>query len=89
MQKNEQNIQEPHMVTLKNKKDLFLSGILEVLSATESEINLKTTQGPLIIYGSKLKIKNLSEEQKELSVDGDIHEIKYNSKKRFLEKCFR
>lgn len=90
MQKNEQTPLSPHHITLKDRKDLFLTGVNEVVSATESAINLKTSHGALTIMGSKLKIKNLNDTAKELTIDGEVSEIKYGGgKKRFLEKCFR
>lgn len=90
MQKPEQSSIVAHTLSLKDRTELFITGILEVISATESLVNLKSSHGPITITGSKLKIKNLNAGSKELSIEGEVSEIKYNNgKKRFLEKCFK
>lgn len=88
---SEQPIQPvSHSISLINREDLSVSGVLEVLSATENSINIKSSYGPITITGTKLKIKNLNETSKEVQLQGHILEIKYNNgKKRFLEKCFK
>ena len=83
---SEQPIQPvPHSISLINREDLNISGVLEVLSATENSINIKSSYGLITITGTKLKIKNLNETSKEVQIQGQILEIKYNNgKKRFL-----
>ena len=80
----------PHDITLKSRKNLYITGVLEVVSVTSTNINLKTNSGPLSIIGSDLKIKNLSQDQKEVSIDGEVDEIKYlKKKKKLFEKVFK
>lgn len=88
--KKEQKPVLAHDIILKDRKDLKLSGIQEVLSVTTNAINLQTNGGPLAISGSNLKIKNLSQDQKEVEIEGEIDEIKYCKRKRkFFEKVFK
>ena len=93
MEQKQQKIQEPlitHDIELKNRKDLHITGVLEVVSATSGLINLKTSAGLLIVGGSDLKIKNLLETEKKVDIEGLINEIKYNEKKKKLfEKVFK
>ena len=91
LKNNEQSNQTlPHSLSLNNRESLNLSGVLEVISATENTINIKSSYGHITINGTKLKIKNLNEAEKELQIQGMVTEIKYNNgKKRFLEKCFK
>lgn len=82
--------QTPHCLSLTNRSNINLSGIIEVISATDKEVILKTTIGSLNILGNGLKIKNLNSETKELSLLGEAYEIKYNkSKKLMFSKIFK
>lgn len=80
----------PHHLELIDRKTLHITGILEVLNATESIINTKSSLGKLQITGSSLKIKNLSRETNEVDIEGEINEIKYNNtNKKIFQKLFK
>lgn len=88
--KKENSMSLPHDIELKSRKNLHITGVIEVVSVTSTNITLKTNGGPLVIVGIDLKIKNLSQDQKEVSIDGEIDEIKYSKKKKKLfEKVFK
>lgn len=79
-----------HSISLTNRQNITLTGVIEVVSATEAIVILKTTCGPLTITGSSLKIENLNNSTKELSLKGEATEIKYaKGKKSFLKKMFK
>lgn len=80
----------PHDIELHARKNLHITGVEEVTSATTSLINLKTNGGALSILGSDMKIKNLNHAEQEVSIEGNIDELKYGSKKKkFFEKVFK
>lgn len=84
------DIVPPHEIELKNRKQLKISGVLEVAMATTSLITLKTHNGVLSIGGADLKIKNLNEVEKKVEIDGNVYELKYNDKKKkLLSKVFK
>ena len=79
-----------HNVQLTNRNELFLTGIIEVISATENSIIAKTSFGPIVATGTGLKIKNLNNETHELLATGEINEIKYSKgKKGLIKKLFK
>lgn len=80
----------PHDLELKSRKDLHITGIIEVISATTGAISLKTNAGPMTILGNTLKIKNLNNTEKHIDIEGEINEIKYSQKKKkILQKVFK
>lgn len=77
-------------ITLHSRKELHVTGVIEVLTATSSLISIKSTLGGLFISGADLKIKNLTSNSQEVDISGEISEIKYNSKKnKLFDKVFR
>ena len=82
--------QEISDIILHSRKELHVTGVIEVLSATTSLITIKSTLGGLFICGSDLKIKNLTSNSQEVDISGEISEIKYNTKKsKLFDKVFR
>ena len=80
----------PHEISMKNRTDLKISGVLEVISATNLNVSLKTSTGGLLISGENLKILNLNNQDKTLDVQGVVNELKYDQKKKkILEKLFK
>lgn len=80
----------PHDLELKNRKDLHMTAINEVVSATTTAIHLKSVVGLITIIGNNLKIKNLNHSDKFIDIEGEINEIKYNQKKKkILQKVFK
>lgn len=79
-----------HKLELNSRKDLKMTGILEVVSATATEIYAKTECGPIIVTGNNLKVKSLLIDERILEVDGEITKIEYTKgKKNFLQKLFK
>ena len=75
---------------LHSRKELHVTGVIEVISATTSVITIKSALGGVVINGSELKIKNLASNSQEVDITGEINEIKYSSnKKKLFEKVFK
>ncbi|MBE6925102.1 MAG: sporulation protein YabP [Ruminococcaceae bacterium] len=74
--------QQPHSLTLKNRKTLSITGATEVLSVEEEAVVVKTGLGTLVIQGRGLKIRTLSPEGGRVEVDGTVIAISYDEPKR-------
>ena len=80
----------PNRIEVVNRKSFSATGVTEAISATETQISLKTDFGPLVLIGSELHIENLNKEEKCVMISGEINEIKYTkSKKNFFQKLFK
>ena len=69
--------QFPHKLTLNERKNLTMTGVTEVLSFDETTVALKTSLGLLTVQGQELKLKTLSLEGGQVSVDGQISALIY------------
>lgn len=88
----EQKSTRPHMLTLDNRKNLSLSGVLDVQGFDEETVNIVTTMGVLIVKGSALHISKLSLETSEVVVDGEIASLHYlagSEKKSLMARLFK
>ena len=91
---NSDEIKGKHNAILENRRKLMLSGITDVDSFNEKEIYLYTQLGEMLVKGENLHISEMSVENGELSVDGEISAIIYGDKSRKkkltpIEKIFR
>ena len=71
-----------HNAILENRQKLMLSGITDVDSFNEKEIYLFTQLGEMLVKGENLHINEMSVENGELSVEGEISAIIYGDKER-------
>ena len=87
-------IKMPHSLIMQDRRNLSVSGVLDVDSFDEQMIVLFTEQGELTIKGSDLHINKLSVDTGELSVEGYIDSLYYseektNAKSGFFAKLFK
>ena len=76
-------------LSLEDRKELIISGVLEVLNFNDEKITLNTTLGSLGIKGKNLRVKKLDLENGEVIIYGYVNSLIYNGikakkKKRFL-----
>lgn len=90
------NNKHQHKLTLHNRKDCSISGVVDVLSFDVSEILLETEQGMLMIRGSGLHVTRLTLEKGEIEIDGKVDSLTYSehgphggSDTSFLAKLFK
>lgn len=82
-------------ITLENRKRLFLTGVMEVISFNEEKILLNTSLGMLTIKGSGLKMNKLDVQNGEVMIIGMIDSFIYTGseakqeKESILAKLFR
>lgn len=69
-----------HNAVLENRKKLLLTGVTDVESFNEREIMLYTELGELSVRGENLHINEMSLENGDLSVEGNVSELVYGDK---------
>lgn len=82
-------------ITLENRKKLFLTGVMEVISFNEEKILLNTSLGMLTIKGSGLKMNKLDVQNGEVMIAGTVDSFVYSGseakqdKESILSKLFK
>jgi len=66
-----------HALQLKQRKNLTMNGVTEVVSFEESAVVLETALGTLVVQGQDLKLKTLSLDGGQVVVDGTISALVY------------
>lgn len=67
----------PHSLTLKDRKQLTMSGVTEVVSFDENSVVLHTELGMLSIHGRDLQLKNLTLDGGQVAVEGNVAALIY------------
>lgn len=70
-----------HTVEMKDRSEMTLSGVNEVISFSDSAVVLMTVCGGMNIKGSSLNIGRLNTDTGELYISGNIDNIRYSGKK--------
>ena len=89
---NQPKLLQNHTITIENQAKAHLTGINEVITATEKGVYCKLASGNLQIGGENLRVEKLLPEEKLLIVVGTIIDIKYTNtttKTGFFKKLFR
>lgn len=69
-----------HEIHVKNREEMEITGVEDVLSFDAEEIILNTSQGLLLLKGDELHVSRLSLDQGEVDVDGRIISVAYSDK---------
>lgn len=72
------NDKSRHNLSLKNRKELKIEGVKEVISYNDSKIHLQTNMGILNIKGENLNIQKLNLEETNLIIKGNINILEYS-----------
>ena len=67
----------PHSLQLKERRQLTMTGVNEVVSFDESTVVLQTDLGTLIVQGRDLQLKTLSTEGGQVAVEGEVTALSY------------
>ena len=67
----------PHKLTLNERKQLTMTGVMEAVSFEDTSVILRTALGTLVVQGRDLKLKELSLEGGRMEVDGEISALIY------------
>lgn len=74
--------QMPHGIILKDRKNLSVTGVTEVVSFDEETVVLHTGMGTLVIQGQQLQLKNLTLEGGQVAVEGSISALIYEQQRQ-------
>jgi len=66
-----------HSVIVDNRERISVTGVADVLSFNETEIELESDSGGMTIFGQNLHISKLNLEEGQLVVDGFIEGFEY------------
>lgn len=81
-----------HTLNLENQSKAHITGVYEVITATDKGVVCKLSSNNLQLSGENLRIAKLLPEEKLLIIDGFVHDIKYyesGAKGSFFKKLFR
>ncbi len=81
-----------HSLRLDERARLAVTGVEEVVSFHEEEVTVKTVKGILIVTGTGLRVDKLEKTAGELSVVGQVAELRYEetpSAAGFFSRLFR
>ncbi len=79
---DEKTIKFPHSLTLDERRNLDVTGVIDIGGYDEQTIIARTEQGELVVKGEGLHIIRMSVEMGELSVEGEIQSLQYNNIKQ-------
>ena len=82
MQIEQKKTVQEHMVTITNRRTMTLTGVCDVECFSDTQVELKTCMGGLLIKGKGLVINKLNTDTGELNVNGEINSIQYTAKKK-------
>ena len=71
-----------HMLTLRDRRFIQLTGVSDVISFDAGEIILETALGLLMIKGNELHMSHLTLEKGEIKVDGNIDSLTYSESQK-------
>ena len=78
----------PHKITVENRKEMTVSGVVQVVSYDEYRILLRTDYGTLIIQGRDLVAGEISSATNTLKLTGRIEILQYKATKDKSENFF-
>lgn len=75
-----------HKMTMMNRKNCSLSGVVDVVAFDENEVILETDMGMLMLKGQGLHVKRLTLEQGEVELEGKLDSFLYSEQKSLAAK---
>ncbi len=78
MPMNDKTPQWRHQVTLVDREEMTVEGVIALGSADEQEIVMETERGPLLIKGEALNIQQLNLDKGSIVVEGLIKSLTYD-----------
>ncbi|MBQ8468361.1 MAG: YabP/YqfC family sporulation protein [Clostridia bacterium] len=87
-------MEQKNLTTLvvENKNQTKITGVVEVLSATDKAAVIKLVDGNVQIFGAGLKVEKLSPEEKLLLLSGSVSKIEFLNElggKGFFKRLFK
>lgn len=66
-----------HSISVTDRKEINLTGVLDVKSFDELEVLLETELGVLLVKGKNLAVKSLSHENGNVKIEGELEAMVY------------
>lgn len=83
----------PQNIILEGRKKLSVSGVEDVESFDDNIIVIKTVKGSLVIRGSELRMEKLSLDSGDVSIEGSVDSLEYETEEEpqegFFSRLFR
>ncbi len=89
VKEDNQNKNAMESILLNNRKYLKLEGIVEVISTSDTAINLKLKDTSLFISGEQINILKLDINSGILEAEGKFALIKFGKSGNFLKRLFK
>ncbi len=70
-----------HLLELKNRCEMSLTGVMEVVNFSDTLVNLRTSCGDLMVRGDGLSMGRLNTETGELYIKGTVSILRYSKAK--------
>lgn len=67
-----------HRLNLCERSRLTMTGVTEVISFDETAVVLQTGLGTLVVQGSQLQLKNLTQDGGQVEIDGTVDSLSYS-----------
>ena len=81
-----------HCITLEKRKRMMVTGVLEVLSATDKNVIIRIKDSLIYTTGNNLRVAKLILEEGLLIIDGEVEGFKYQAKmqgKNIFKRLFK
>lgn len=75
-----------HRLSMEQRRDCKITGVVEVHSFDENNILMETVDGMLTIKGGNLHVSRLNLEKGEADVDGKVDSLIYSDKSTLAKK---
>lgn len=94
MPEDKRTVKLPHNIILEDRKNLTVTGVIDIDSFDEQVVVLYTDMGELTVKGYDLHINKLNVDTGELSVTGEISALSYSEEKQsgnggFFSRLFK
>ena len=70
-----------HKMTMVNRRNCTLTGVVDIIAFDETEVILETDLGILMIKGHELHVKRLTLDKGEVDIDGTMDSFIYSENK--------
>lgn len=71
-----------HRISWEKRTSGSITGVKDVISFDEEEVQVETTMGVLTVTGKELQVRKLSVEQGEMELDGMIDRLSYSESRK-------
>ena len=76
----EKALEQPHKLTLDERKRLMMTGVTDVESFDEEMVVLHTVKGTVVVRGTGLHLQMFSPEGGQIHVDGQVDSLIYEDR---------